>query len=114
MASDGLIFVISENLPFSVMDIKTLAKSLNLSISTISRALRDSHEISDETKRRVKAMAEKLNYYPNPYASSLRKHNRIMIFMKGETTVSPFCLKLLCSSDMYRRFLNTGTVLLFL
>ena len=55
------------------VDIKTLAKSLNLSISTISRALRDSYEISDTTKLRVKEMAEKLNYYPNFHASSLRK-----------------------------------------
>jgi LacI family transcriptional regulator len=51
-----------------------LAKSLNVSISTISRALRDSYEISAETKARVKEMALKLNYHPNPYASSLRKH----------------------------------------
>ncbi|MDP4284879.1 MAG: LacI family DNA-binding transcriptional regulator [Bacteroidota bacterium] len=56
------------------VDIKTLAKNLNLSISTISRALRDSYEISDKTKLRVKEMAAKLNYQPNPYASSLRKH----------------------------------------
>jgi LacI family transcriptional regulator len=55
-------------------DIKMLAKSLNVSISTISRALRDSYEISAETKARVKEMALKLNYHPNPYASSLRKH----------------------------------------
>lgn len=55
-------------------DMKMLAKSLNLSISTISRALKDSYEISDVTKRRVREMADKLNYYPNPYASSLRKH----------------------------------------
>jgi LacI family transcriptional regulator len=93
MAFDGLIFVISENLPFSVMDIKTLAKSLNLSISTISRALRDSHEISDETKRRVKAMAEKLNYYPNPYASSLRKHkSRTIAVVIPEITNNFFAL----------------------
>lgn len=51
-----------------------LAKSLNVSISTVSRALRDSYEISDETKLRVKEMAMKLNYHPNPYASGLRKH----------------------------------------
>ncbi|HUS01809.1 MAG TPA: LacI family DNA-binding transcriptional regulator [Chitinophagaceae bacterium] len=54
--------------------LKRLAKELNLSIATISRALRDSHEVSDETKRKVFALAEKLNYHPNPFASSLRAH----------------------------------------
>ena len=53
--------------------IKDLAKQLNLSVATISKALKDSHEISPETKQRVFELAKKLNYTPNPYASSLRK-----------------------------------------
>lgn len=53
--------------------IKILAKELNLSVATVSKALRDSYEISNETKQKVLALAEKLNYVPNPYASSLRK-----------------------------------------
>lgn len=53
--------------------IKELAEALQLSAGTVSKALKDSHEISAETKMRVLAMAEKLNYVPNPYASSLRK-----------------------------------------
>ena len=51
--------------------IKTLAKELQLSVSTVSKALRDSHEISAETKLRVNTLARKLNYVVNPYASSL-------------------------------------------
>lgn len=54
------------------INIKALAQELNLSVSTISKALRDSYEISDETKHRVLELAAKLNYTPNPYASSLR------------------------------------------
>jgi LacI family transcriptional regulator len=57
----------------SKLTIKTLAKELQLSVSTISKALRDSHEISAETKEKVLALANKLDYTPNPYASSLRK-----------------------------------------
>jgi len=53
--------------------IKDLAKQLNLSVATISKALKDSHEISPETKQRVFELAKKLSYTPNPYASSLRK-----------------------------------------
>ncbi len=55
------------------IDLKMLAKELNLSISSVSKALRDSWEIKAETKQRVRALAEKLNYQPNPYASNLRK-----------------------------------------
>ncbi|WP_259069283.1 LacI family DNA-binding transcriptional regulator [Mucilaginibacter sp. X4EP1] len=54
------------------VNIKKLAYELNLSAATVSRALRDSHEISAETKMRVLEMAKRLNYEPNPFASSLR------------------------------------------
>ena len=55
----------------SKITIKTLAKELQLSVSTVSKAMRDSHEISEETKLRVNELARKLNYVANPYASSL-------------------------------------------
>lgn len=54
------------------INIKELAGELNLSVSTVSKALHDSHEISDKTKRLVLETATRLNYVPNPYASSLR------------------------------------------
>lgn len=55
------------------MNLKQLAKELNLSISAVSKALRDSHEISAKTKEMVLAKAKELNYQVNPFASSLRK-----------------------------------------
>ena len=55
------------------MNLKQLAKELNLSISAVSKALRDSHEISAATKAAVLAKAKELNYQVNPFASSLRK-----------------------------------------
>jgi LacI family transcriptional regulator len=55
------------------MDLKKLAKELNLSISTVSKALRDSWEIKAETKQRVRDFANRFNYQPNPFASNLRK-----------------------------------------
>ena len=56
------------------IDMKALAKMLGLSTATISKALRDSYDISDQTKLRVKEAARRLNYVTNPHASSLRKH----------------------------------------
>ena len=55
------------------INIRQLAKELNLSIGTVSKALRNSHEISASTKEKVFALARQLNYVPNPYASSLRR-----------------------------------------
>jgi LacI family transcriptional regulator len=56
------------------VNLKQLAQELGLAVSTVSRALRDSHEISQETKDRVQALATKLGFQPNPYASSLRRN----------------------------------------
>jgi len=53
--------------------IRKLAQQLQLSAATVSKALADSHEISEATKKRVQELAASLNYTPNPYASSLRK-----------------------------------------
>lgn len=53
--------------------IKMLAQELNLSTAAVSKALRDSHEISPLTKQRVFDLAARLNYVPHPYAGSLRE-----------------------------------------
>ena len=51
--------------------IKDIAQQLNLSKSTVSRALRDSAEIGTETKKKVIELAQQLDYNPNPVALSL-------------------------------------------
>ena len=58
---------------FESITIKDIAKALNLSTSTVSRALRGSYEISSETKKIVLEYAEKMNYRPNPIALSLKE-----------------------------------------
>jgi LacI family transcriptional regulator len=58
---------------FDSVTIKDIAKALNLSTSTVSRALRGSYEISTETKKQVLEYAEKINYRPNPIALSLKE-----------------------------------------
>lgn len=57
------------------VNLKRLAKELNLAISTVSRALSDSYDISEDTKKKVIALAKKLNYQPNPFARSLRNRS---------------------------------------
>ena len=53
--------------------LKDIAHELGVSIATVSRALRDSPEIGKEMQEKVKALARKMNYRPNPFAQSLRK-----------------------------------------
>ena len=53
------------------MNIKELAKKLNLSITTVSRALGGYSDVSDKTREKVKRFALKYKYKPNPYASVL-------------------------------------------
>ncbi|AUD01549.1 LacI family DNA-binding transcriptional regulator [Spirosoma pollinicola] len=59
--------------------IKDIARALNISTSTVSRALRDSYEINPETKRLVTEYAERLNYRPNPIALSLKENRSRVI-----------------------------------
>lgn len=59
--------------------IKDIAKELNVSSSTVSRALKNYPGISEETKKRVKETAERLNYRPNAVALSLRQSKSFTI-----------------------------------
>jgi LacI family transcriptional regulator len=59
--------------------IKTIAKELGVSTSTVSKALRDSHEISSETKEKIQAYANLYNYKPNNLALQLRNQKTKVI-----------------------------------
>jgi DNA-binding LacI/PurR family transcriptional regulator len=51
---------------------KDIAKQLNLSPSTVSRALRDHPDISLSTKNHVISLTRKLDYHPDTIAQSLQ------------------------------------------
>ncbi|WP_194976562.1 LacI family DNA-binding transcriptional regulator [Aquiflexum lacus] len=52
--------------------IHDIAEKLNITASTVSRALNDNPRISEKTKKQVIKMAKQLNYQPNHIASALR------------------------------------------
>ena len=52
--------------------LKQIAKELDVSISTVSKALRNSIEISEDTRVKVQAFAKLYNYRPNNIALSLK------------------------------------------
>nr|WP_298351388.1 LacI family DNA-binding transcriptional regulator [uncultured Dokdonia sp.] len=62
-----------------VTTLKTIARRLNISISTVSRALNDHPDINKETKAKVKQLAKKLHYVPNIFAKGFRKHKSNII-----------------------------------
>jgi len=63
----------------SKITIKDIAKELGVSISTVSKALKDSHEISEETRKRIKAFADFYHYKPNSLALKLRNKKTMVI-----------------------------------
>jgi LacI family transcriptional regulator len=52
--------------------LKDIAQRLNVSISTVSRAIRNSPDVKPETKKSILALVEEFNYQPNQLALSLR------------------------------------------
>ena len=53
--------------------IKDIARKLNISISTVSRAMRNAPDVNADTKRAVMALSEELKYQPNKLALSLKQ-----------------------------------------
>ncbi len=62
-----------------VTTLKKIAESLNISISTVSRALNDHQDISSQTKEKVKKLAKEMNYIPNLFAKGFRQHRSNII-----------------------------------
>lgn len=57
----------------NMVTLKDIAERTGLSINTISRALRNKDDISEVTKKRVRAVAREMGYMHNALASSLRQ-----------------------------------------
>src|SRR5579885_2335004 len=55
--------------------LKKISQVLDLSISTVSRALKNHPDISERTKQKVLELANRLEYEPNAYAIHLRTNN---------------------------------------
>lgn len=71
--------------------LKQIAKELDVSISTVSKSLRNSLEIGEETRLKVQAFAKFYNYKPNNIALSLKTEKprvSASLFQKLYTTFS--------------------------
>ena len=52
--------------------LKEIAEALGISITTVSKALKNYPDVSEKTRKAVLALAEELNYTPNSFAVNLR------------------------------------------
>jgi len=85
----------------SKLTIKDIAKELSVSISTVSKALNNSNEISTDTSERIKAFAAFHNYKPNSLALKLRSQKTLTIGVVFPTIVHYFFSTVLRGIDEY-------------
>jgi DNA-binding LacI/PurR family transcriptional regulator len=70
--------------------IKDVAKRLNCSVSTISRAFNDKYDIRADTRDLILATAKEMGYSPNPMAKSLLKQCSNQIGVVVPEFINPF------------------------
>jgi LacI family transcriptional regulator len=78
-----------------MITLKDLATTLGVSVSTVSKALKDSPEISEETIKKVKKIAKELNYRPNTLALSLKNRQTKTIGILIPDILNAFFSKIL-------------------
>lgn len=74
----SILQTIAETISEALLKPKTLsdiAKELNISASTVSRALNNHPDVNQSTKDLVKNLAHEMGFVPNPIARSLRKNS---------------------------------------
>ena len=72
------------------VSIKDIAEVAGVSHSTVSRALSDSPLVKDETKARIKRMAEEMGYSPDSIARSLVTQKTLTVGVVVTTITDPF------------------------
>lgn len=85
------------------ISLKDLAERMGVSIATVSRALSNSHEVSEEMKRKIQAVAREMNYRPNPFAQSLRKEAPHIIGVVVPNLVAHYYAAVLDGIEDYAR-----------
>lgn len=82
--------------------IETIARAAGVSISTVSRALRNHPLVAAETCQRVQEAARRLGYAPNPYVSALMSHLRTARPIPYQATIA--IVDTLPAPDDWKRF----------
>lgn len=86
--------------------LKQIAKELGVSVSTVSKALSNSSEISESTKIKIKEFAKLKNYKPNSIAKNLKNQRTNTIGVIIPNILNPFFAKVF--SGIEKRALERG------
>ena len=81
--------------------LKQIARELDVSISTVSKALKNSKEISEDTREKVQAFAKLYNYKPNNIALSLKNRKTKTIGVIIPEIVHHFFSKVIRGIELY-------------
>ena len=83
--------------------IKDVAREAGVSISTVSKVVNNSHEISEPTAVMVREVMQRLDYTPNVRAASFKRRQSrhiayLTVLRKGEAFVNPWLFEFLCGA----------------
>lgn len=81
--------------------LKQIAKELNVSVSTVSKALNDSPEISEQTKTKIKEYAKLKNYKPNIIGLNLKNRKTKTIGVIIPDILNSFFAKVFSGIEKY-------------
>lgn len=101
-----------EGVKKSGVKLKDIAERTGVSINTVSHALKDKSDISEVTKRRIKAVAEEMGYIGNAMASSLRSGStRTVAVILGDISNPHFSIMV---KEIEARLMRLGYTLIIL
>ena len=83
------------------LTINDIAKALSVSKSTVSRALRDAHDVNPETKKRIREFAKEHDFHPDYLAKSLRNRSTKTIGVIVPAYNIPFYSIAICGIQDY-------------
>lgn len=92
--------------------LKDLARECGCSVTTVSRALKDSDTISKELKKKINALAKEMGYIPNQIAGSLRTGTTNTIAFILQDLRNPFYALMAKYIEEYASGLNYSTLIL--
>jgi DNA-binding LacI/PurR family transcriptional regulator len=94
-----------------ITTLKDIAKKLDVSITTISKALNNHPDISAERRKQILELASEMQYFPNTIASNLRKGRTRFIAIIISDNTNPYYARLIKGAEEEIAFHNYHTII---
>jgi DNA-binding LacI/PurR family transcriptional regulator len=79
--------------------LKDIAERAGVSIMTVSKALRDEHDVSAQTKTRIKLLAQQMGYVPDSTAQGLRMRTTRLFGVAVPAVADPFFARMVMAIE---------------